>query len=88
MRRIRLILAGIFIACGVLRAAPATQPAVLDKQIAGLIAQLDSPDAAMREKATAKLINIGPRVLKPLRDALTARGLKPKTVAGTLSLLG
>lgn len=71
MRWIWLILAGIFIACGVLRAAPATQPAVLDKQIAGLIAQLDSPDAAVREKATAKLINIGPRVLKPLRDALT-----------------
>lgn len=71
MRRICLILAGILIVHGTLRAAPATQPAVLDKQIAELIAQLDSPDAIVREKATAKLINLGPRVLKPLRDALT-----------------
>src|SRR5258706_9789460 len=49
---------------------PTTRPVVIDKQIAGLIGQLDSPDAALREKATAKLINLGPRVLKPLRDAL------------------
>jgi len=50
--------------------SPTTRPVVIDKQIAALIAQLDSPDAALREKATAKLINLGPRVLKPLRDAL------------------
>jgi hypothetical protein len=50
-------------------AAPTTRPAI-DRQIAELIAQLDSPDAAVREKATAKLINLGPRVLKPLREAL------------------
>ena len=50
-------------------AAPTTQPAI-DKQILELIAQLDSPDAAVRENATAKLINLGPRVLKPLHDAL------------------
>ncbi len=49
---------------------PTTRPVAIDKQIAGLIGQLDSPDAALREKATAKLINLGPRVLKPLRDAL------------------
>src|SRR5215208_5070959 len=55
---------------GARAAAPATQPAALDKQIAALIAQLDSPDAALRERATAKLINLGPRVLKPLREAL------------------
>jgi len=65
-----LILAGIFVTSAIARAAPATQPAVLDKQIAGLIAQLDSPDPGVREKATAKLLNLGPRVLKPLRDAL------------------
>jgi len=51
--------------------SPVTRPAVaIDKQIAQLIAQLDSPDAALRERATAKLINIGPRVLRPLREAL------------------
>jgi hypothetical protein len=42
----------------------------IDRQIAELIAQLDSPDAALREKATAKLINIGPRSLRSLREAL------------------
>jgi hypothetical protein len=55
-----------------LPAAPATNPsaAALDKQIAELIAQLDSPEAALREKATSKLLNLGPRVLKPLREVL------------------
>jgi hypothetical protein len=74
VRRIWLLL--MVSVCGLLiaaarAAAPATQPAVLDKQIAALIAQLDSPDAALRERATAKLINLGPRVLKPLREAMT-----------------
>jgi hypothetical protein len=73
VRRIGLLM--MVVVCGLVidgarAAAPATQPAVLDKQIAVLIAQLDSPDAAVRERATAKLINLGPRVLKPLREAL------------------
>lgn len=53
-------------------AAPTTRPspAALDKQITELIVQLDSPDSAVRERATLKLINLGPRVLKPLREAL------------------
>ena len=70
MLRICLFLAGILVISTIARAAPATQPALLDKQIAELIAQLDSPDAALREKATTKLLNLGPRVLKPLREAL------------------
>jgi len=67
-----LFLLGVVMACGAVRAGPATNPtaAALDKQILMLIAQLDSPDAAVREKATAKLINLGPRVLRPLREAL------------------
>ena len=72
MCRIALILWGAVIFAEVVRAGPATNPtiAALDKQIAQLIAQLDSPDAAVRERATLKLINLGPRVLKPLREAL------------------
>ena len=72
MWRIALILWGAVIFAGVVRPGPATNPtaAALDKQIAGLIAQLDSPDAAVRDRATLKLINLGPRVLKPLREAL------------------
>jgi hypothetical protein len=59
-----------------LGAAPATRPstnptaAALDKQIAEAIIQLDSPDSATREKATTKLINLGPRVLRPLKAAI------------------
>ncbi|HEV8377399.1 MAG TPA: hypothetical protein VGP99_01010 [Tepidisphaeraceae bacterium] len=75
MRRNSLLLIVVF--CGLLMnqaraAAPTTRPtaATLDRQIAELIAQLDSPDAVVRERATAKLINLGPRVLKPLREAL------------------
>jgi hypothetical protein len=51
---------------------PATNPALvsLDKQIAQTILELDSPDGAVREKATLKLINIGPRVLKALKAAM------------------
>ncbi|HEV8293206.1 MAG TPA: hypothetical protein VGP94_14825, partial [Tepidisphaeraceae bacterium] len=74
MRRILLLMVvccGLWIALA-RGAAPATRPtaATVDRQIAELIAQLDSPDAAVRERATAKLINLGPRVLKPLREAL------------------
>jgi len=63
----------LFLFAGLVMGAqsPLTRPAaVLDKQILELIAQLDSPDAALREKATAKLINLGPHVLRPLREAL------------------
>ena len=68
------MLAGVLLMIGAVRDAPATRPAVLDQQIAELITQLDSPDSWAREKATLKLINLGPRVLKPLREALAAEG--------------
>jgi len=69
----RMLSIAILVAAMALAAdAPTTRPssAALDKQITELIIQLDSPDSAVREKATLKLINLGPRVLKPLRDAL------------------
>jgi len=50
---------------------PATNPAAaLDKQIAEAIVQLDSPIAAVREKATIKLINLGPRVIRALKESI------------------
>src|SRR6267142_551979 len=61
---------------GAVRAAPATRPATnpklvsRDKQIGEAIADLDSADGGAREKATLKLINIGPRVLKQLKEAM------------------
>src|SRR4051812_2359475 len=67
-----LSMAILFAMMALAAAAPTTRPspAALDKQIAELIVQLDSPDSAVRERATLKLINLGPRVLKPLHDAL------------------
>jgi len=74
VRRIALLLAVVMSGLALepaRAAAPATRPAgTIRQQITELIALLDSADAAMRERATAKLINLGPQVLKPLRDAL------------------
>jgi hypothetical protein len=63
----------VFVSFATAAQSPTTRPAAIQKQVAELIAQLDSPDAAVRERATAKLINIGPRVLKPLREALAGQ---------------
>jgi hypothetical protein len=71
-----------------LGAAPATRPATnpsiaaMDKQILELIAVLDSPDATVRERATLKLINIGPRVLRPLREAMLLESTPEFTARG------
>ena len=66
------LITGLFASLLTAAGSPTTRPtaATIDKQIAQLIAQLDSPDGAARERATARLINLGPRVLKPLREAL------------------
>jgi hypothetical protein len=91
VRRIFLLL--LVLSCGLVielaqGAAPATRPATnpsiaaLDKQILELIAVLDSPDAAVREKATLKLINIGPRVLRPLREAMILESTPEFTARG------
>jgi hypothetical protein len=51
---------------------PATQPADdLEQEILHLLGDLESPQAAVREKATQRLVEIGPRCLRPLREALT-----------------
>src|SRR5688572_11379267 len=57
---------------GAVATRPATNPtaAALDRDIAALIVQLDSPDAKIREKAMARLVNFGPRVIKPLKEAM------------------
>jgi hypothetical protein len=64
----------LFASCA-LAAAPAARPATrpstaLDREIARLLIELDDADARIREKATAKLINLGPRVLRPLKAAM------------------
>ncbi len=80
-----------YLACLLLAGAatrPATNPAAaaLDREIATLIAQLDSPDAALREKATAKLINLGPRVFRQLKEAMAADAT-PEFMARAKSVL-
>src|SRR5258706_7301477 len=71
-----VMLVGALIIWANARAGPATRPttnpklAELDRQIAAAILELDSADGGAREKATLKLINIGPRVLKQLKEAM------------------
>src|SRR5947207_14473940 len=55
---------------------PATRPSkseslqAFEKKILRHLLELDSPDPALRERATKELIAIGPHVLKPLKEML------------------
>jgi hypothetical protein len=77
--------------CLLMVGAAATRPvnptaAGLDKEIAALIVQLDSPDAKIRERAMERLINFGPRVIKPLKEAM-ALDVTPEFASRAKSVL-